>query len=302
MNKGRFYLVLLMALLSIMVCAQEQTQYINYFSADGDVCLPVRVKHSRGEFTFSYNGYRVDGPINYVEAWDCQGRKILDTTPDSGGGYSTDKNKPIVYEYVFTQLYPQSPNNNNSYQDDIDYSQDYNNQTNSPTNGSNWIEDLGKKVDVGRHRYDPAYSNITFQAGLSKVHGEFVRAKACLGGMTGFVLYGGIGKDWVFDAKNEDFIGPDAKKFCWHAGMGFYGGDLNGVTTNGEFALLMDYADSPLAKGGTLNIWLEGTWYFAAKGHFGAFGGIGFSWGNIKDEKHPITNFIFEVGLAVRFF
>ena len=89
----------------------QETQYINYFSAGGDVCLPVRVHHSRGEFIFSSNHYRVDGPIDYVEAWDCKGRKILDTTPDRGGGYSTDKSEPIVFEYIFTTLYPDDTSN-----------------------------------------------------------------------------------------------------------------------------------------------------------------------------------------------
>lgn len=166
---------------------------------------------------------------------------------------------------------------------------------------SNWVDNIGRSVERGRHRYDPAYSNLTLQTGLSRVHGEFIRAKACLGGQTGYVLYGGVGRDWLFNAKNEKFIGPDAKKLGWHAGLGYYGGDLNGETATGEFALLMDYAETPMVDNGSLNLWLEGTWYFGADGHFGAFGGLGVSGGNLKNEKLT-WNFIFEIGLAYRFY
>lgn len=165
----------------------------------------------------------------------------------------------------------------------------------------NWFDDVGRSVERKRHRYDPAYSNLTLQTGVSRVHGEFVRAKACLGGQTGYVLYGGVGRDWLFDAKNEKFLGPDAKKMGWHAGLGYYGGDLNGETATGEFALLMDYAETPMVDNGSLNLWLEGTWYFGANGHFGAFGGLGVSGGNLKNDKLT-WNFIFEIGLAYRFY
>ena len=166
---------------------------------------------------------------------------------------------------------------------------------------SNWTDDIHRSVERKRHYYDPAYSNLTFQAGLSRVHGEFIRAKACLGGQTGYVLYGGVGRDWLFNAKNEKYIGSDAKKLGWHAGLGYYGGDLNGETATGEFALLMDYAETPMVDNGSLNLWLEGTWYFGADGHFGAFGGLGVSGGNLKNDKLT-WNFIFEIGLAYRFY
>lgn len=167
---------------------------------------------------------------------------------------------------------------------------------------SNWFDGIGRSVERGRHRYDPAYSNLTAQVGLSRVHGEFIRAKACLGGQTGYVLYGGVGRDWLFDAKNEKYLGPNAKKLGWHAGLGYYGGDLNGETATGEFSLMMDYAETPMVNNGSLNLWLEGTWYFGVGGHLGAFGGLGYSIGNFKKEEKQKYNFIFEIGLAYRFY
>ena len=284
--------LLMMVLLSSPMSAQDERQYINYFYVKGDVCLPVRVKHSGGEFYVYTNGERHNGFLSYVEAWDCQNRHIISPTL-ANDGYSTDKTKPIVRNYTFEYLYSEDK------KDDSDYSLE---STKKYTyRSSNWMDDIGRSVERGRNRYDPAYSNLTLQAGVSRVHGEFIRAKACLGGQTGYVLYGGVGRDWLFDAKNEKFLGPDAKKMGWHAGLGYYGGDLNGETATGEFALMMDYAETPMVDNGSLNLWLEGTWYFGASGHFGAFGGLGVSGGNLKNDKLT-WNFIFEIGLAYRFY
>lgn len=294
MNKR--FLAIVLSVISSLAYAQDR-QYINYFSAGGDVCLPVTVKHSRGEFTFFENNYRIDGPIDYVEAWDCEGRKILDTTPKSNSGYSSDTSVPKVYTYVFTTLYPQSSTSlseSTGYESSGGYDSSY-------STSSGW-DNLSNAIKEGMKYDDPAYPNFTFQTGVSRVHGEFIRGKACLGGMTGYVLYGGIGRDWLFNPKNEKYIGTDAKKLGWHVGLGWYGGDLTGESATGEFALMMDYADTPLVEGGSLNLWLEGTWYFGAEGHFGAFGGLGYSWGNLDDEDHPKFNFIFEIGIAYRIF
>ena len=271
--------------------AQDERQYINYFYVKGDICLPITVKHSRGSFVMYSDYERHDGALSYVEAYDCHGRKIISPVL-ANDGYSTDKNKPVVREYVFEYLYPEETGGQGN---------DNNHNNNNGSGGSGSWDKLDSSVREGAKRYDPAYSNITFQAGLSRVHGEFLRAKACLGGQTGVVLYGGIGRDWLFTPNNDDYIGPDAKTLAWHVGLGYYGGDLNGETTTGEFAFLMDYSETPLVDNGALNMWLEGTWYFGADGHFGAFAGIGASGGRIKCDDFKF-NFIFEVGLAYRFF
>jgi len=158
------------------------------------------------------------------------------------------------------------------------------------------MDDIGNAANKGLKIPDPSYPNITVQVGMSRVHGEFIRGKACLGGAGGFVLYGGVGRDWIFNPKNSDYIGPDAKSLAWHAGAGYYfGGD------NGEFNITMDYARTPMVENGSLNFLIDGTWYFGVNNHLGAFGGLGFSLGNFKAEK-PKVNFIFEIGLAYRLF
>lgn len=295
MKKSLLTILIIVLLLPFKMSAQNERQYINYFYVKGEVCLPIKVKHSGGEFFVYKNGERHDGALSYVEAWDCKGRHII--SPVLGNdGYSTDKSKPVVRKYTFEYLYPDESQSSESeayYPDESVYE--------NSSRDSHRSSDIIGSIERSRRIPDPAYPNFTVQAGLSRVHGEFIRGKVCLGGRAGYVLYGGVGHDWLFKPKNEDFIGSDAKKLAWHVGMGLYGGDLNGETATGEFALLLDYASTPMIKNGSLNLWLEGTWYFGANGHFGAFGGLGVSGGNLNND-HLKWNFIFEIGLAYRFY
>ena len=106
MNKLILHRIPLLLLIACPFLTYAQSpQQINYFSAGGEVCLPVTVKYNHGQFTFYENNYRIDGSINYVEAWDCHGRKILDTTPKERGLWNDN---PKINKFVFTILYPQS--------------------------------------------------------------------------------------------------------------------------------------------------------------------------------------------------
>lgn len=283
--------ILATLLLAIALCSHARDCY-NYFYARGDVCLPVTVKASEGSFTITYDGQMVEGYLSYVEAWDCRGRKIImpRLAPD---GYSSDQSVPVERVYVFQYLYDDS---------DSGYSDSSSGSGYRSGGYDPWAERLTETVRRGSTIYDPGYPNATFQLGISNVYGEFFRAKGCFGGRMGFVVYGGIGHDWIFKPKNEDFIGPKPrKKISWHAGLGMYGGALDGVSRDGEFQLLIDYAETALVDNGSVNIKLEGSWYFGNDGRFGAFAGIGASAGNLK-QHDPTWHFIFDVGLAYRFF
>lgn len=283
-------LILIFSLFLVLSMAVQGRDYINYFYVRGDVCLPVTIKASQGTWTIYNSGDYIRGALSYVEAWDCRGRKIImpRLAPD---GYTSDPSVPVEREYVLEYLYGDS---DSSYSDNS-----YRGNSNSD---SEWAERLGHTVTIGTKVDDPAYPNATFQIGMSNVYGEFVRAKGCFGGVLGFVVYGGIGHDWVFKPKNDDFIGPNPrKKISWHAGLGIYGGALDGVSKDGEFQLLVDYAETALVDNGSVNMKLEGTWYFGNDGRFGAFAGLGASAGNLK-QHDPKWNFIFDVGLAYRFF
>ena len=95
------------------------------------------------------------------------------------------------------------------------------------------------------------YPNLQLQGGFSRAYGEFARLKWCLGGRTGYVLQGGVGKDFFFNMRNSDRV-------SWHAGMGYY------ISEEGCFDTTfgLNYAETPVTEGGSLNFDLYYTYFF----------------------------------------
>lgn len=279
--------------------AQDQHQYINYFYVKGEVCLPVTVKYRGGEFTIFNDGERHDGFIDYVEAYDCQGRQIV--MPRTSQGYSSDPNKPIIREYVFQFLYS-SGNNSYSNEGSSD-NPEMNTKQRVVVDAGSAIGKGVKDIWGGTGYKAEGYPNFQFDFGVSRAYGEFARAKLCLGDYMGFTMYGGAGKDWWFNGENKDRI-------SWHAGIGCYFVADTFDYEDSDFTIGLTYADSPLQKGGILMIDLTYSVFFGHSKRIGLFlgggGGIGkvnelmkdygYSWSEVK------PNFIWDVngGIAIK--
>ncbi|MDO4994800.1 MAG: hypothetical protein Q4E32_07330 [Bacteroidales bacterium] len=164
--------------------------------------------------------------------------------------------------------------------------------------------DMGGKVRQGMGIEAEGYPNFQVGLGVSRAYGEFARLKWCIGGVTGFSLYGGIGKDLFLDMKNSDVT-------AWHAGLGYYVSDCGAY----DVMLGMNYAETPVIHGGSLNFDLEYTYFFNRGrfcrcrryyGHdrypFGVFFGAGLGIGNLKAEKgkeKPIFVWDIHVGVTI---
>ena len=265
-----------------------QHSYVHYFSVRGNVCMPLTIKTNKGTYTIERNGEYISGNINILEVRDGNGRKVLDTTYDRrsiSDGVSS-------YWYTFEYLYSDSSNASSSSS----------NNSSSYSSGNNALGGLSSTLadffTSGVNHPDDCYPNFTMKAGVSNVYGEFFQAKGCFGRASGLYIYGGIGRDFIFKAKDPDYLGDDAKKkMTWHAGLGFYR-----AFTDAEIVFSIDYADTPIAPNNALNFWIGGSWYFANDSHFGAFGGIGACFGNFKNGETIETKFGFEVGIAYRLF
>lgn len=243
-------LFLLFLLATLTNCLSAQQTIINYFSAGENICTPVTVKTGRlGTFTVGRTPIVKYGEVGWVEAFDCQGRKILDNTPDSGGGYSTDKSKPIEYYYIFNTLYPESSDNNAPYTANI----------NSDL-GSGFAKAAQKRAQIPID----GYPNFQIQAGVSRLYGEFIRLKFCGGGEGGFSAYAGIGKDFLFKGEYDN-------RLLWHAAVGYYGT----LSDNFDFTLGVNFAQTSQLKDKVLG--LDGTisYYLGHSTRFGAFCGAG---------------------------
>lgn len=147
------------------------------------------------------------------------------------------------------------------------------------------ISTIKKLSDIATGLVDEeaeGYPNILIAAGLSRAYGEFIRFKWYLGGIGGYVLYGGIGKDWLFNGANKE-------QLSWHLAIGYFFA-LN-YETNQDISVGVCYAETPVLTGGTLNLDLTYSYYFGKTKRFGLFGGGAFGVGNVKGVfKEQKTN------------
>lgn len=268
---------------------------INYFYMKGEVCAPVTLKTSQGTFVVGH-GDRLDGNLSIRSATDAYGNDIMDLSADKT---SSGTGKPTVREYIFSTLYP-TKNDSGSDYGSADYGA-------PPSSGNVIVDGMGKLADnFQRMTYNSrpvaGYPCMALELGLSRMYGEFARLRWCTGGDFGFQLYGGVGKDWVFDGDNKD-------KLSWHAGLGYYA--VGGYDENQQFDFGVTVSETPVVAGLALSFDFGYHYFVGSTKRFGFFGGAGFGVGNIKEcckerpqgEKFP-GKFVWDVeaGICIKVF
>lgn len=290
------------AMLLLCNATAKAQNVINYFYMKGEVCPPVTLSTSDGNLTVS-NGDRLDGNIRIYSATDCNGNKILDLSADKT---STGTGQPTVREYIFSTLYS-SNNNDDSGESTYSHDNQYeggsygNNVGNTVINGVNTLTEGFK--DAWRDSQPIAgYPYLGLDLGASRMYGEFARLQCCLGGDAGFQLYGGIGKDWIFNGDNKE-------KTLWHAGLGYY--MVCGYYENQQFDFGITYSETAVMKGGAISCDLSYRYFFGRTKRFGIYAGAGFGVGNVKeafeeraeDEEFPgKAVWDIQVGFCIKLF
>jgi len=131
------------------------------------------------------------------------------------------------------------------------------------------------------------YPNIQLQVGASHVYAEFARIKWMIGGGAGMgmVLYGGVGKEYIFDIKNENMLDEwtDHKRLPWHAGLGAFF-ITDSYNNSHDLTLAMTFTETPAIT--NYAVMLDLTWskYFGSN-RFGFFIGGGIGIGDTKDKN-----------------
>lgn len=294
MRNSLCFVLLLTMVFPLTINAQDERQYINYFYVKGEVCLPVRIKHSGGEFYVYKNGERHDGALSYVEAWDCQNRHIISPTL-ANDGYSTDKSKPIIRNYTFEYLYPESN------AEKVTSGEPEMTTTQRAVVGVGSAIGSGvKSIWGGTGFAAEGYPNFQVGVGASRAYGEFARAKVCLGDEMGFAMYGGIGKEYLLDSDCKD-------RTAWHVGIGCYFMFESLDDEDSDLTIGLTYAGTPLQSGRILM--LDGTYsiFFTRSKRIGLFGGCGLGigkvnellkdWGYSWSEVGP--NFIWDLNVGI---
>lgn len=138
------------------------------------------------------------------------------------------------------------------------------------------------------------YPNVGIEMGISRFFGEFARFSLAAGKMSGFHLFGGIGKNWIFDFVNDE-------KLAWHVGMGTYisWGGWASEANNQAIKLDLSIGETPIVINKALHCGMNYEYYFGEKTIFGIFGGLGFTLGNFKAKK-PVYDWDFQIGIGIK--
>lgn len=274
--------------------ASAQT-IINYFYMKGEVCAPVTLKTSRGTYVVNY-GDRLDGNLTIHSATDANGNAIMDLSADKT---SVGTGKATVREYIFSTLYPTKNDSGSDYGGE-DYSA-------PPSSGNAIVDGVSNFANNFQRmtyysRSVAGYPCLALELGLSRMYGEFARLRWCTQGDCGFQIYGGVGKDWVFDGDNKD-------KLSWHAGLGYYA--VGGDDDNQQFDFGVTVSETPVVAGLAMAFDFGYRYFVGRTKRFGFFGGAGFGVGNIKEcfnerpqgEKFP-GKFVWDVeaGICIKVF
>lgn len=142
------------------------------------------------------------------------------------------------------------------------------------------------------------YPNFQIRSGISRAYGEFIGLKWCIGGESGLALYGGVGKDWLFNGDNNE-------KVLWHGGIGAYTsleGDVD------DLSIGITYSESAIIKE-TLMLDVAYSRFFGDGQKIGFFVGGGIGYGNIGSLKEGEdgklitrdTKFVWDLKIGIAF-
>lgn len=128
---------------------------------------------------------------------------------------------------------------------------------------------------------------LALQAGASLCQGEFARLRANFSGATGFTIFGGVGKELIFDRAYKD-------KMTWHAGLGYY------VATDRTYCVNLDVmaVKAPSISDVGVMAEVECNYFLPRCPRLGFFLGLGVGLGELDSDK---TKKLWEVSLGVSF-
>ncbi len=276
-------LTLLAALLALGTTTLWAADYI-VIRISKEIALPVKVNTSDG--TYSLNSYevRMSGNITVHSAYDAGGNQIMIQGSTSGG-----TNEPTVRYYDFTQVYPSS-SSATSYS-----------SSNSYSSGGSHSNPMNNFVNAALDMIYVSGSGVPYfgvEVGYSHFCSNFVRARAALGGVGGFLLYGGLGKEGVFKKQTDGDV-------YWHVGMGAY-------TTDGENTIEagITFGTNPMCNNTPWDADINGGWGFVMDARYGYFfpdtrfgltagAGIGVGFPESGQAKLLLE---YQVGLVVKLF
>lgn len=216
-----------------------------------NIATPVTIETNLGTFEI-YNGSRVDGHISRCTPRDAHGNLIVNNQ-----AYKTDwgTNKPTIKYWKFSEIY-----NNHSTQNENKQSySDYNGKDGGNSWGENLANSMSRYADRASQIECRGYSNFQLRAGWSLHFGEMLTAKAQLGGVGGYVLAGGVGKDYFLDNPENSI--------SWYFAAGIYKGDEEG----NDYTFNAYFGRNQVKNGIMVGLEFEYSHFFVNAPHWGYY-------------------------------
>lgn len=304
MEKGfsqlRVIMVLLLVVFSSFVAVNAATGDMVIVNVVGsEICLPVSLKTSKGTFSVYDSQFVYDGWLQIYGATDANGRKVNvshASTEHRGGS--------VIATYSLTWLYGSSDDGDveEVYYDDGSDVGYYVGGSKSvgETIGSSAAEAGGSAIssffnvaEGGTGIDVDGYPYGAISVGMSRFYGEFARFSVKFGGMSGFNMFGGVGKNWVFGLENSD-------KLAWHVGIGAYI-SFGGWRDEHNQAVTLNVAigETPVVVNKAMACEVTYEYFFGDSRRVGVFGGLGFSLGDFE-ATDPVIGWDFQIGVAVK--
>lgn len=282
------------------------------FGAESEISAPKEVllwtnQSLHGPISIYYNGQYV-GQITkrYSSAPGCGASGCVTITVTGTGnswyGVSSDgtkwysKSTTLVAECTKVRLYSSGPpsqsrrpaGSSSSTRNVSSGSGGSNVVRNTATYAiNNTMDGIGNVMSMGIGVYADGVPFLGIDAGLSVFYGEYLRLAFTSGGMTGVMLYGGVGKDFIFDRINKE-------KMTWHAGFG-----MRMSIEENHVLMGFVFGENPLCYNYGLLFEFVYRRYFGASKRFGFLLGGGAGFGNIKRAR-PELVWDVQLGFSVK--
>lgn len=261
------------------------------FTVGKNASTPISVSYG-GKKYIVYHSLTINttGNTYSPSAWDSEGNSLKYGVTSRTQTKGSDTYHYYTYTFSGRSTYG-SPNSGG-----------YSSESGSTSGGGYDAYSTGARIGQGlayltaSRSFDEegAYPGLHAAVGLSKGFGEFVRIRLAAGG---FQIYGGVGKDWLFNGDNKD-------KFLWHAGLGGYASLGDDNSRWGDVGFGVTVAENAAWENISLTFDVDLTCWFGRWRRVGVFGGGGIGWGDIKDVgkrgHHSEFAWNLEAGLIFR--
>lgn len=254
--------------IALLVCFSIRAEdRRTYFQVGSDICTPILVKCDNGKTYRVYSELMLNGFVQPRSATDCQGRSIV----IPGSSYRSKSGEYHYRYYKFKTLYGSSGSSSSSGTYDRNGSYNRSTYNSAQAMGNALVHTI---FGLGGGNTGDAYPALRAELGVSRTYGDFVRLRYS---GHGFNMFGGVGKDFLFDSKRKDHI-------LWHAGIGSYfafGADSRNPLM--DIGMALGFSNSCQNKGVDMTVDVDYTCWIGKWRRVGVFAGGAVGWGNFVE-------------------